>query len=329
RPLRGRRRWLTKHRSSSMAEVSDNYQRLSVVRRERGRVGAEAPWHLKSLNAPNDLDGSGIVVGMVDSGIALTLPDHTNPPDAGGSGFGRLDLAACHSDPSHCRFAASSRIVDLDTRRKHGSAVAAFLAGSISGVSPAVFLRLAAVDPESASSAAVVRLALEWLRSRPNHSGCARAIGCDVINLSLATTEPGVFESDLLQLIIDLRDNDKPLVVAGTGDAGMALQCPGAYDCLVSVGEVNNANLIADSSGSGTNPSGVDRPDLCAPGYGVAHPTQTGMSGNLFGTSFSTPMVAGAAALIMQRFPAYRFDPIQVRSLLLGMTRPVAGVQAP
>src|SRR5262249_26312202 len=134
RPLRGRRRWLTKHRSSSMAEVSDNYQRLSVVRRERGRVGAEAPWHLKSLNAPNDLDGSGIVVGMVDSGIDLTLPDHTNRL-AAGLEFGTLDLAACHSDPSHCRFAASSRIVDLDTRRKHGSAVAAFLAGSISGVS--------------------------------------------------------------------------------------------------------------------------------------------------------------------------------------------------
>src|SRR5262249_16919205 len=163
-----------------------------------GRVGAEAPWHLKSLNAPNDLDGSGIVVGMVDSGIDLTLPDHTNRL-AAGLEFGTLDLAACHSDPSHCRFAASSRIVALDTPRKHGSAVAAFLAGSISGVSPAVFLRLAAVDPESASSAAVVRLALEWLRSRPNHSGCARAIGCDVINLSLATTEPGVFESDLLQ----------------------------------------------------------------------------------------------------------------------------------
>jgi len=298
------------------------------VERERAWAGAAVPWHLKSISPPSDLDGSGIVVGMVDSGIDLTLPDHTNRL-ASGLEFGTLDLAGCHADPERCRFAASSRIVDLDTRRKHGSAVAAFLAGSISGVSPGVFLRLAAVHPESAGSAAVVRLALEWLRTQPNFLGCARAVGCDVISLSLATTEPDEFEDDLLQPIIDLRDRDKTLVVAGTGDIGNALQCPGAYDCVVSVGEVDKGNLIAGSSGSGTNPSGIDRPDLCAPGYGVAYPTCNGTSGNLFGTSFSTPIVAGAAALIMQRFPVYRFNPIKVRALLLRMTRPVAGVQAP
>ena len=45
-------------------------------------------WHLTSIRKPPGLDGSGVVVGVVDTGIDLALPDHASrSPQLGFGGF--------------------------------------------------------------------------------------------------------------------------------------------------------------------------------------------------------------------------------------------------
>ena len=66
------------------------------------------------------------------------------------------------------------------------------------------------------------------------------------------------------------------LVVAAIGDIAVQdqWQCPGAYDCVVSVGAIDETDYL-DGSAWGTA-NGVPRRDLVAPGFPVDFPYGTG-----------------------------------------------------
>ncbi len=82
---------------------------------------------------------------------------------------------------------------------------------------------------------------------------------------------------------------------------------------------------MAGSSGRGPTDDPVLKPDIVAPGVRVlsADAHSVGNSGDPWdlksGTSMATPHVAGAAALVRQRYPA--LDPREVQSLLTGSAR--------
>ena len=82
-----------------------------------------------------------------------------------------------------------------------------------------------------------------------------------------------------------------------------------------------NSGLIASFSSRGPAPYSLAlKPDVAAPGVDIVSPIPGGY-GTWSGTSMATPAVAGAAALLHQRHPAW--TPAQIKSALVLTARPV------
>ena len=103
----------------------------------------------------------------------------------------------------------------------------------------------------------------------------------------------------------------------GDGIIG-TLITPADADSVISVGAVgyigSQSGVLASFSSTGPTNDGRIKPDVVAPGVGVAVITPGGsvMTGN--GTSYSTPITAGVAALVLSANPG--LTPIQVREAL-------------
>jgi len=84
----------------------------------------------------------------------------------------------------------------------------------------------------------------------------------------------------------------------------------------LTIGAVDSDGQIAGFSSHGPTADGRIKPDLCALGVDVyvamSYTPNSYTFGN--GTSYSTPLIAGAAALLMEKFPS--FPPIKIIELL-------------
>ncbi len=115
--------------------------------------------------------------------------------------------------------------------------------------------------------------------------------GARVINMSFSMTG----YSPLLARAIDFANRRGVILVAAAGNEGQYMTVyPAGYEGVIGVGATDNQNVRTSFSNFGPVV------DLAAPGAGVI----TTYPGNRYaagwGTSFSAPMVAGAAALFLQ-----------------------------
>ena len=87
---------------------------------------------------------------------------------------------------------------------------------------------------------------------------------------------------------------------------------------VLAVGAVDSNNVIApfSSRGTGCCGAGNNPVSLVAPGVSIKSTVLGNAYGAMSGTSMACPHVAGAAALVKQRFPA--FNPAQIRAKLMG-----------
>jgi hypothetical protein len=128
--------------------------------------------------------------------------------------------------------------------------------------------------------------------------------GARVVNISQGTGSPsGTFAAALAYA------HDAGLVVAvSTGnDNTTPIQYPARYPETIAVGATNSADRRADpfTGAPGTGSNYGPRLDVVAPGdlvVGADH--QGGYVTNLRGTSFSSPLVAGLAALVKSVYPS-------------------------
>lgn len=137
--------------------------------------------------------------------------------------------------------------------------------------------------------------------------------GADVINLSLGADA----DDPLVSEQIDYATQNGVVVVAASGNDGCnCISYPARYPSVIAVGATNSNNTLASFSNYGNNL------DLVAPGVGLCstvwtNAAQTGLSAcGLNGTSFSSPLVAGAAALLLSQNPT--LTPTQVSAALTG-----------
>ncbi len=102
----------------------------------------------------------------------------------------------------------------------------------------------------------------------------------------------------------------------GAGLVPPSLTTPADADSIVSVGAVSVAGNLAGFSSNGPTSDGRMKPDVMAHGIGTyaATPSTNRYSGSSQGTSLSTPLVAGVAAMVLSAHP--ELTPIQVRDAL-------------
>lgn len=106
-----------------------------------------------------------------------------------------------------------------------------------------------------------------------------------------------------------LRNAGKILVASAGNDGDTGYSYPASSDGVISVGATTINNEIADFSNRNS------KVDICAPGKSVCTTTADGEYRYVSGTSFSSPIVAGAVAVI--KCAGTGLSPEQIEEILL------------
>lgn len=148
--------------------------------------------------------------------------------------------------------------------------------------------------------------------------------GADIINMSLGTN----FDDSLVSEQIDYATQNGVIVIAASGNDGCdCVSYPARYPSVIAVGATNATNGLASFSSYGSNL------DIVAPGVNLCsviwiNTATTGLNTcGLNGTSFSSPLVAGAVALLLSQNPT--LTPAQVNNALVSTATkltPMGGV---
>ncbi len=243
-------------------------------------------WHLPKVSAPTAWDtttgAAGVTVAVVDSGVQSTHPD------LAGRVLPGYDYVNNDSDPSD--------------DNGHGTAVAGVAAAKGNdgiGVAGAAWnVSILPVKVMSASGSG-------------SHSAIANGInysadrGARIINLSLG----GTSSSRTLQSAVNYAWNKNCVLIAAAGNNGTSTAVyPAAYSNVVAVSATTSADTMASFSSYGSFV------DLSAPGQDITTTWPGGGYVTISGTSFSSPLTAGVAALALSVNPALSNS--QVSSLL-------------
>jgi subtilisin family serine protease len=122
--------------------------------------------------------------------------------------------------------------------------------------------------------------------------------GANVINMSFEISQ----SSPALQSAIQYAIGKNVVVVAASGNDGrQILVYPAAYNSVIGVGSTSNQDVRSSFTNFGTNSVFI-----AAPGEGVITTYPGGNYAAGWGTSFSSPLVAGEAALVLQSRPLYK-----------------------
>jgi subtilisin family serine protease len=107
----------------------------------------------------------------------------------------------------------------------------------------------------------------------------------------------------------------------GNGYRAISITDPGNADKVITVGSTHrrDPHLYGVSYFSARGPTGDGRrkPDILAPGEKITSTIRDGRSQRMDGTSMAAPHVAGAAALLMARYPELIGRPLQIKEILM------------
>ncbi|MGH9176604.1 MAG: S8 family serine peptidase, partial [Vicinamibacterales bacterium] len=265
----------------------------------------QQPW-LDLIDAPDGWNiSTGVaetVVAVIDSGVSLTHPDLV---DRLVPGYNAVDD---NGDPS-----------DIDG---HGTHVAGIIAaqsngeGTVGVAMDARIMPIRVVDEAGDISVSDEIEAIYWAVDN----------GADVINLSLGAEEYVQAEREAIQYAY----NSGVVVIAAAGNAFNKVSYPGNYDEVIAAGTVTADGYPASFT------SRVTRVDVGAPGESMYSPGWDAFFGDYWddifysdntavsGTSFSSAIVSGLAALIVSVDPAVSVE--QVRELLKSTATDTGGL---
>ena len=230
----------------------------------------------------------------------------------------------------------------------HGTHVAGIVAGNgrrsdgqFVGVAPeANIVDVRVLSSNGSGRISSVVRGIEWVLAHRT------AYNIRVLNLSFGAPTPTSYRTDPMSAAIEIAWRRGLVVVVAAGNGGPGrdtVASPGIDPYAITVGATDDNGTIsarddtlAPFSSWGTADSNA-KPDLVAPGRRIVSirvqgsaldllfPDRVVVAANgstylrLSGTSMSTPVVAGAVALLLQLRP--NLDPDQVKALLVGTTQ--------
>ena len=158
----------------------------------------------------------------------------------------------------------------------------------------------ASIMPINASCSA----ASQYLCSSLSGIVYATAMGADIINASFGSAN----NSRTARMVYDLATDAGVLIVASAGNAGNNIDVsphfPGSYRRALSVGSTRaGSNGVVNSYGRSVN--------VFAPGENILGIFNRANYAVFKGTSSSTALVSGAAALVKTRFPHFNADQVR------------------
>jgi serine protease AprX len=271
------------------------------------------------------ITGKGVGVAVIDTGI-----DQTG--DLAGKVMNAVDFSGEES-PNTDSFGHGTFVAGLIVGSGTGSA------GAVKGVAPdahLISIKIAGRD----GSTNIFRLlaALEYVATFKD------AYGIRVLNLSLGSDSTQSYLVDPLNFAVERLWTSGIVVVTAAGNSGKIVK-PADDPLVITVGSTDDKTTVTRdgdtiASFSGAGPTLSDRlpkPDVVAPGRSVVSSRAPGsyieasfpnaiIQPSYFkgsGTSFSSAIVAGAAALITQRH--WNINPNQVKHRLMDTARGVPG----
>jgi len=262
-------------------------------------------WGLAAIRAPAvwrdyGLDGSGVRVGSIDTGVDA---DH---PDLAGKVVAWRDFVNGRPAPYDDQGHGTHTI---------GTMVGGAAGGAPIGVAPGAGVVVAkALDKDGGATLSTLLAAAQWIVD-PDENPLTADFPT-VVNASWGTPT-GPSGEALRPLIRRWRDlGIVPVFAAGnTGPRG-SVAAPAAYPETLAVGALGPRGRVAAFSsrgaaaGTGMEPKTL-KPDLSAPGVEVVSSAPGGAWVSHGGTSMAAPHVAGAVALLRQADPDISADAIE------------------
>ena len=276
---------------------------------------SEMPYRQLDLRPLADagVSGAGVRIAILDAGF-----NTLDPAFAGVTVTAQRDFvfgdSVVRDEPN-----------DQPGAQSHGTAVWSLLAGLVPGrlvgvARGASYLLAKTEDIRSETRVEEDNYvaALEW----------ADSIGVDIASSSLGyltfdngfSYTPSQLNGDIAvtSVAADSAAARGILVVTAAGNEGpgfRTLVTPGDAQSVITVGAEDSLGAIATFSSRGPTADGRLKPDLTAPGLGVCA-VSGGSVARLAGTSFATPLIAAAAALVEQLHPG--IGPLALRTAFRG-----------
>jgi serine protease AprX len=310
--------------------VTDADRPLNVRAADDPPGGVDSPTQPASGSAGVPLRGASLPeAGVTPAAVAATA--------GRGIGVGVLDTGIAASGDLAGRVVASADLSgewSFTDSYGHGTFMAGLIAGSgqaggPAGVAPGadlVDLKVAGADGATTLGQVLAALQLaDAARDRFN---------LRVLNISLGAPADDPATAPLTEAVERLWA-DGITVVAASGNEGGGTEAPGLDPYVLTVGAVDGAGTVPAWSSRGTDFAGRAKPDLVAPGVGLVGLRAPGSTIDLAnpsarvgdhyfrgsGTSMSTAVVAGAAALVAAEHPGW--GPDRIKAALTGGADPI------
>ena len=209
----------------------------------------------------------------------------------------------------------------------HGTHIAAMIGGNgassdgrYRGVAPGCgLIAVKVLDFRGNGFASDVLAGLRWIRENKEKYGIR------VVNISVGSlSRKDMSENSVLVRGVDAAWDDGLVVVVAAGNHGpgrMTITTPGISRKVITVGCSDDykevevmGNRMVDYSGRGPTMACISKSDLVAPGSGIISCcNQPGQYMPKSGTSMSTPLVSGAVALLLERYPQMTNRDVKLR----------------
>ena len=285
---------------------------------------------LEQINVVNvhniRITGKGILVGMLDSGFRWRIPESTK----------NMNVIKEYDFIQHDTVTANESGKtpgDSGDQDSHGTLTMSTVGGYMEGhlVSPAFGASFILAKTEYVPSETNIEednwvAGIEWEEQN----------GVDVVSSSLGYSEFDATDAggnpQHSYTVADMNGRTATtskaavlaarrgvVVCSAMGNEGQTswhfLTSPADADSILSVGAVNSSGSLAGFSSVGPTADGRTKPDVVAQGVSTYGATTAPTTYGFFqGTSLSTPLIAGAAALVLSAHP--EATPIQVRDAL-------------